>query len=624
MKLSLHGANPAEWLALRAGVVPNAAAEAWGGMALSGVLIAAVRTGVTDRLAEHPSTAEDLAASLGLDPLPTRLLLDCLRSAGHVSCRSGRYRLSRSGRRWLHPDSGLSVARFVAGTADYWSWWSGLDEVIRGAPVAGHHDAPPADPYWRRSMGGQFELARLSAAAVARKLKLPADPRSVLDIGGGHGWYSAQLCRRYPHLTATVLDLPGSAAIGREIIAAAGLSDRVRYRDGDATADDLGTGHDAVLCFNLVHHLKPDQIAGLLKRIHGALAPGGTLAVMDAFAEPDRRKSAAGNFLGLFVYLSSGSQVHTPAQLREWLREAGFGAPRKIRILRIPGQAMYVVRKLLAGGGLGNGSHGGIRGNGRHGGVRGSRSHGGVRGNGGHGGVEDLRVGHGHDAGAGVEAGVADADLGDYPLDRPVDRARAQLDRVAHVERVGEQQHHPREYVGQRLLRRNPDEYAGQRAGGDQLPDRNAEQHERHHQGGEPSYQQQRVPDDRGMRGTHPGLERRTRLAGQPDGGDDPENEERHVEGRRDDLARRVGRPAEVPAEIVPDPLGRDGRGDREHQRDDRLPRPRLLFHHSRDLARRGELRPVLQVHMASPPVTSAPLRLTWLTVLGAGGRTLG
>jgi SAM-dependent methyltransferase len=476
MRLSLHGANPAEWLALRAGVVPNPAAEAWGGMALSGVLIAAVHTGVTARLAEHPSTADDLAASLGLDPLPTRLLLDCLRSAGYVTCRAGSYRLSRSGRRWLRPDSGLSVARFVAGTADYWSWWSGLDEVTRGAPVAGHHDAAPGDPYWRRYIGGQFELARLSAAEVARKLRLPADPRSLLDIGGGHGWYSAQLCRRYPHLTATVLDLPGSAAIGREIIAAAGLSDRVRHRDGDATVDDLGSGHDAVLCFNLVHHLKPDQIAGLLKRIHGALAPGGTLAVMDAFAEPDRRKSAAANFLGLFVYLSSGSSVHTPAQLREWLREAGFGAPRKIRILRIPGQAMYAVRKLFAGGGRrsgshrgvrGSGSHRGLRGSGSHRGVRGSGGHDGVRGNGRHSGVEDLRIGHGHDAGAGVEAGVADADLGDYSFDRPVDRARAQLDRVAYLERAGEQQHHPREYVGQRLLRRYTDEHAGQRAGSD-------------------------------------------------------------------------------------------------------------------------------------------------------------
>jgi hypothetical protein len=345
VRLSLRGANPAEVLALRLGLVPEAAAEAWGGMALSGVLISAVRCGLTARLARQPSTPADLAAELGLDPVPTRLMLDCLRSAGHVRVRSGRYRLSRSSRRWLDPGSRLSVAGFIAGTGDYWDWWSGLDEVIRGGQPAGHHAAAPNDPYWRRYIGGQFDLARLSAAEVARKLRLPRDARSVLDIGGGHGWYSAQLCRRHPGLTATVLDLPGSAAIGREIIAAAGMSDRVHHRDGDATTDDLGSGHDGVLCFNLVHHLMPDQIVGLFTRAHEALAPGGVLAVMDAFAEPARRTSNAANVLGLFVYPSSGSQVHTPTQLHGWLGEAGFGLPRRIRILRIPGQAMYVVRK---------------------------------------------------------------------------------------------------------------------------------------------------------------------------------------------------------------------------------------------------------------------------------------
>jgi hypothetical protein len=70
---------------------------------------------------------------------------------------------------------------------------------------------------------------------------------------------------------------------------------------------------------------------------------------MDAFADPARRASAAANFLGLFVYLSSGSQVHTPAQLRGWLREAGVGAPRRGRVLRIPGLSLYVVKKQLTG-----------------------------------------------------------------------------------------------------------------------------------------------------------------------------------------------------------------------------------------------------------------------------------
>jgi cyclopropane fatty-acyl-phospholipid synthase-like methyltransferase len=184
---------------------------------------------------------------------------------------------------------------------------------------------------------------------VARKLRLPSGARQVLDIGGGHGLYSAALCRRHPGLTATVLDLPGSAAVGREIVAAAGMADRVLFKDGDATAGDLsagdvGSGYDAVLCFNLVHHLAPDQIPALFGKARDALAPGGTLAVMDAFADPARRGSAAANFLGLFVYLSSGSQVHTPAQLRGWLREAGFGVPRRVRVLRIPGLSLYVVK----------------------------------------------------------------------------------------------------------------------------------------------------------------------------------------------------------------------------------------------------------------------------------------
>jgi hypothetical protein len=198
MRLTLRGANPLEWLALRAGLVPTAAAEAWAGMALSGVLIAAVRSGITSRLAAGPATAPELAAELKLDPLPTQLLLDCLRSAGHLTCHDGRYDLSRSSRRWLDPASSLSVANFVTANADYWQWWSGLTEVTRSGQPFGHHEAAADDPYWRRYITGQLELARLSASEVARKLRLGGDPTSLLDIGGGHGWYSAELCRRYP------------------------------------------------------------------------------------------------------------------------------------------------------------------------------------------------------------------------------------------------------------------------------------------------------------------------------------------------------------------------------------------------------------------------------------------
>jgi 2-polyprenyl-3-methyl-5-hydroxy-6-metoxy-1,4-benzoquinol methylase len=345
VRLVLRGDNPLEWLALRLRLVPEPAAQAWAGVALTGVLVAAQRLGLTARLAAGPATAEALCADLGLDPTAGRLLLDCLCSVGHVTRGPDGYRLARASRRWLDPGSELSVGRFVAANADYFAWWAGLDEVARTGRPVGHHEWPADDGYWRRYVTGQLELARLSAREVARRLRLPAGASRVLDVGGGHGWYAAELCRRHPGLAATVLDLPGSARIGREIIAEAGMSGRVAHVEGDALEADLGTGYDAALCFNLVHHLREEQIVALFGRVRGALRPGGVFAVMDAFAAAARRTPNAVAFLRMFMYLSSGSSAYTPGQLGGWLDAAGFGAPRRVAVRRLPGQGLYVASR---------------------------------------------------------------------------------------------------------------------------------------------------------------------------------------------------------------------------------------------------------------------------------------
>jgi SAM-dependent methyltransferase len=272
------------------------------------VAVAAVRSAITSRLAAGHATVAEVAADLGLGPLPTRLLLDCLRSTGYVAERSGRYRLSRSARRWLDPASPLSVAGYVAGTADYWSWWAGLDETVRAGTSSGSHGAPPGDAYWRRYMAGQRELARLA--------------------------------ERYPTLTATVLDLPGSAAIGRELIAAADLADRVLFRDGDVTVADLGTGYDAVLCFNLVHHLAPDAAASLFRRIGGALKPGATLAVLiqaDAHRLPLRAGAFDAVFMSFVLELIDTPQIPAlPDECHRVLRPCGRLAVVSLQLTQPP------------------------------------------------------------------------------------------------------------------------------------------------------------------------------------------------------------------------------------------------------------------------------------------------
>jgi SAM-dependent methyltransferase len=347
MRLALRGGNTLERLALRANLVPAPAAEAWGGVAASGVLVAAVRTGILARLASAPAGAEEIARDLCLAPTPTRLLIDCLIATGHARrSRDGTVRLARRDRRWLDPESEIGVARFVNACGDYFDWWRDLDRLIESGASVEHHDRGPDDPYWRRYVLGQLDLARLSAGEVARRVVLPESASSVLDVGGGHGWYSAMLCRRHPGLTATVLDLPGSARVGREVIEAAGLAHRVTFLEGDARHAELPGGQDAVLLFNLLHHLTASEIPALFTRAAAALKPGGTLAVLDAFADPPRagraaRADAAATYLALFVRLTSGATVHTPADLRSWYQAAGFPPPRRTRSPRIPGLALY-------------------------------------------------------------------------------------------------------------------------------------------------------------------------------------------------------------------------------------------------------------------------------------------
>ena len=188
VRLALRGANPAEWLALLAGVVPSPAAEAWGGMGLSGILVAAVRSGVTARLAQNPATAAELAADLDLDPLPTRLLLDCLRSSGHVTARAGPLpaqpplpALARPGVRAV----GRGVRRGNRGLLELVGRTrrshprppARRDRVARRAarrPVLGAlHPRPARARQAERRGGGQEAAAAVRRAAAARHRRRP-------------------------------------------------------------------------------------------------------------------------------------------------------------------------------------------------------------------------------------------------------------------------------------------------------------------------------------------------------------------------------------------------------------------------------------------------------------------
>ncbi|MFC4116006.1 methyltransferase [Nonomuraea zeae] len=296
-------------------------------------LIAAARMGVFDALDERPSTGDELAATLGLDPSSTTMLLRALAGLGYLRIRRGRYRLTRVSRLWFTTGSATSL---VAGL-EFWERtacvvWPRLEKTVRdGSPATPFYELLENDPELSRSFQAwTAAVARRQAPATARAIPVPRGAGRVLDVGGGHGVFSMALLRRHPGLRATVLDLPRA-------LDAAAEHPRLTLRAGSFLSDDLGGGYDVVLLFNIVHGLDDEAVAALLPRLAAALNPGGTIVVGDQFGDsvmPGRASRTLLGLLDLNYRVAAGGRVRGFAEVSRLLREAGFRRPRHRRPLR--------------------------------------------------------------------------------------------------------------------------------------------------------------------------------------------------------------------------------------------------------------------------------------------------
>ncbi len=325
--------------------VPEPIGYSMFGMVLARAVQVAERTGLFTALAPGDASASELVERCGLQLAGTKLVLDVLVSADVLTLHGERYALHRRARKWLDPQSPAYLGGFLADNWHYWSWWAGLEALLRDGQAVQLHDKPPGDPYWRSYITGQYELARLSSGAVAKAIRLREPARSLLDVAGAHGEFSMGLCRRHPQLVSTVVDLPGSAAIGREIVASAGMSDRVRHVEGDMFTTELGGPHDGALCFNIIHHLSPEQIQALFARIGATLAPEAPLVVLDLYTRPPGRPPDSGALLGLFFHLTSGADTYSTDEVGEWLGQTGFGGLSVRRLPQLPGLALVTGRR---------------------------------------------------------------------------------------------------------------------------------------------------------------------------------------------------------------------------------------------------------------------------------------
>ena len=260
----------------------------------SKALFAALEHRVFTTLAGGPQDAAGVAAAGDLDADRAQTLLTALAGLGLVQAAgAGRFANSPAAEAFLVTgakyDFGdylrLQVGRQMYRLLDQ------IDAALTGQLPEGatasyaewFADAEEARLYSESQHSGSLGPAR----QLAKRLDL-SGARSLLDVGGGTGAFAITLCGANPELHATIVDFPNVAALGRDHVDRAGLTDRITYVEGDALRTPWPGGQDMILMSYLFSGVPGATHDTLIADAVARLNPGGRRVIHDFVVRADR------------------------------------------------------------------------------------------------------------------------------------------------------------------------------------------------------------------------------------------------------------------------------------------------------------------------------------------------
>jgi len=285
-------------------------------------------------LARQPMTAEALAGVCKAKPdMLEKILIVC--TAMELLAKNGdRYRTTPFAYTYLVRGSKLYQGHIIAHSASLWDSWGALEFTVRSAPK------PPEDVH-RNFIMGMYDLSMAGRAKVLADSVDLAGRKKLVDVGGGPGTYSIELCRRFPSLSAAIFDLPETVAIAREVIEAEGMGDRVSVIAGDWDTDGFGEGNDVVLMSNILHG--PGSKADMkLGKAFASMAAGGLLIIQDFLLNDDK----TGPLVPALFNIMLGA--FSRPELFALIEQAGFVKPRVLSTIDEAGSLVIEAEKPCA------------------------------------------------------------------------------------------------------------------------------------------------------------------------------------------------------------------------------------------------------------------------------------
>jgi predicted O-methyltransferase YrrM len=287
------------------------------------VLYCANRLKLFTVIVEKDMTLEELATALGAVPRYLKALLDGCIAIGLLQLHDNRYKNSYLSDIYLVEGRPTYLGDIIEVIGSEAGNWDRLYGLITGSDETGLKEAKREVSPHRFTLAMNNLAMQGEAGALAAAVDL-SGCKNMVDVGCGSGVYSIFLCRRYPDLNATLMDMKDVIKTTQHIIETNNLQDRIKTCEADITKDSYGDNHDVVLLSDVLYQEKSFCLT-ILQSAYKALVPGGILLVRGYYSDPGGSNPVFGSLFNLARLLDNPQREFISVSLlSQWIAQVGF------------------------------------------------------------------------------------------------------------------------------------------------------------------------------------------------------------------------------------------------------------------------------------------------------------
>src|SRR5579872_1725579 len=255
----------------------------------------AIQLDVFTAIGEGHQTAAAISNRCQTSERGMRILCDYLVIIGFLTKTGTSYRLTPDSQMFLdrHSPAYLGTAERFLTSQTLMDAYKDVPGMVRsgGSVMSAHGTMEPDHPIWVEFARAMAPMMAMPAEMIAKLVGASAGAKwKVLKIAAGHGLFGIAAARHNPNATIVAAHWQRVLKVASENAARAGVSDRYQTLPGSAFDVDFGAGYDLVLLTNFLHHFDPPTCETLLRKVNGALNPGGRAVTLE-FVPDDNRVS---------------------------------------------------------------------------------------------------------------------------------------------------------------------------------------------------------------------------------------------------------------------------------------------------------------------------------------------